>query len=152
MQTLVKKETDLKKCFDDLVATIRKDELLIETGIATKETKRMYELLFSADEDELNRKVRTGNSFYFIKKLVLDYINEVNIRGKKPEKLSLQLSESRILVWAEIKDNDEATEDALLLAEAKINADYHEVGFHLSSTILECSDNYPIPEQFSSVI
>ncbi len=152
MQTLVKKETDLKKCFDDLVATIRKDELLIETGIASKETRRIYELLFSADQDELNKNIRTGNSFYFIKKLVYDYIEEVKKRGRNPEKLALQLSESRILVWAVINDNDEETEDALLLAEAKVNADYDEIGFHLSSTILEKSDNYPIPEQFSSVL
>jgi hypothetical protein len=152
MQAQIKKESNLKKWFDDLVSTIRKDQLLIETGTASKEVRTMYEFLSKADQDELHENIRTTNSHYFIKKLVLDYIHEVKLRGKNPEKLALQLSESRILVWAEIKDDDEETEDALLLAEAKINSKYNHVGFNISSTILEKSDNFKIPEQFSSAL
>nr|WP_321485066.1 hypothetical protein [uncultured Draconibacterium sp.] len=149
---VMSKETKIQNWFDDLVATLRKDQLMIETGVASKDLEKMYQILFNEDYDKLHENLRVQNTHYFIKKLVIDYLTEVRRRGNNPEKLALQLSESKILVWAEIKDDDESTEDSLLLAEAMVNAKYNELGFHLSSTILESSDNYPIPEQFSSVI
>lgn len=149
MQETITQETDLQIWFDNLVATIRKDQLLLESGIAPKEIKEAYNLLMCGNNQKLQVAVRNLNSSYFIEKLVLSYIQELNARKSAPVKLALQLSESKILVWAEIKDNDEKTEDALLLAEAKINAEYHKFGFNISSTIMEESDNYPIPEQFS---
>ena len=152
MQAVLPKETEMTRWFDDLVATIRKDQLLLETGVASQETKKMYDLFFHADIDQLQKNVRKSSASYFIQRLVMDYIKEVRERGRTPNKLALQLSESRILVWAEIKDDDEDTEDALLLAEAKINAKYGAEGFHVSSTILEESDNYKIPGQFSTVL
>lgn len=141
------------KWFNNLIDTIKSHQLMIETNVASKEIKNIYEPFINADDDEIHRSSRKITSKYFIQKLVIEYINEVTERmqGTNPNKLALQLSDSQILVWAEIKDDDEKAEDSLLLAEAKINAMFREVGFHLSSTILEESDNYPIPEQFSRV-
>jgi hypothetical protein len=141
------------KWFNDLIDTIKSHQLMIESGVASKEIKSIYEPFINSDFDEIHKNARKMSSKYFIQKLVIEYINEVTERmqGSNPNKLALQLSDSQILVWSEIKDDDENAEDSLLLAEAKINAMFGDVGFHISSTILEESDNYPIPEQFSRV-
>ena len=139
--------------FNDLIDTIKSHQLMIESGVASKEIRNIYEPFFNSNSDDINRNIRKMSSMYFIQKLVIEYINEVTKRmqGANPNKLALQLSDSQILVWAEIKDDDQKAEDSLLLAEAKINAMFSDIGFHISSTILEESDNYPIPEQFSRV-
>lgn len=69
-----------------------------------------------------------------------------------PLKLALGLSESKILVWSEIKDDDEETEDALLLIEAKINGKYRPFGFYVNSTIIEESDRISIPPHYQTII
>ena len=58
------------------------------------------------------------------------------------------LSNSKLLVWSEIEDNDEDMEDALLIAEAKVNGKYQKDGFYINSTIVEKSDNLSIPNHY----
>ena len=60
----------------------------------------------------------------------------------------MDLSDASVLVWAEIADDDELMEDQLRLAQAKINAQYSQYGFYLSSTIVEESDCMPIPSHY----
>ena len=49
------------------------------------------------------------------------------------------------MVWAEITDDDEDTENALLLTEAKVNAAYPNKGIHVSTFIVEERYGYPVP-------
>ena len=64
----------------------------------------------------------------------------------------MALSDSKILVWAVVDDNDEKTEDALIIAEAKVNGKYYEKGFYLNSTIIEKSDNLSVPPHYQKII
>lgn len=54
-------------------------------------------------------------------------------------------------MWAEIADNDEQMEKILLIAEAKINANYHQFGFAMETTIVEKSDNFIIPNHYQTL-
>jgi len=96
--------------------------------------------------------VRESTSMNFIKELMVDYMKELQTHNKLPLKLAVALSDSKIIVWAEVDDNDEETEDALLLTEAKINSKYFQYGFYINSTILEKSDNLSIPPHFQTII
>jgi len=142
----------MRAWFDDLIGKLRADELSLESNMATEEQKQFYNTLLSGNEDEIHASARNSSSLYFIKNLVFDYFNELKSYNSRPVKLALDLSDAKILVWAEIEDNDEATEDALILAEAKANAKYSNYGFHISSTIIEKSDWLPVPPHYQSVI
>jgi hypothetical protein len=87
-----------------------------------------------------------------IKSLVLDYLTRLKTLDRHPEKLALGLSDSKIMIWAEIEDDDEELEDQLLILEAKMNAIYNENGFYVNSTILEKSDRLPVPSHYQTII
>jgi hypothetical protein len=74
------------------------------------------------------------------------------MRKAKPVSLALQLSESKLLVWAVIKDDDELCENQLFLAEAAVNSRFYQYGFHISTTLVEESDSCKIPNHFIEVV
>lgn len=138
--------------FDDLVADIRKDQVMLETGTASEETQKRYATVMSGNMDQLASDVRASSTIFFIESMVRYYIQQLKKRGKKPLKLALDFSNAKVMVWAEIMDDDEDTEDALLLSEASTNAYFHEHGFHIASTIVEQSDKMTIPPHYQVVV
>lgn len=142
---------NVKFWFDELVENIRIDQLLIETDTAPLHKKNFYNTLFTGHESEIAASARVSTSMYFIKNLLLDYVTELKNFKLKPSKIALDLSDAKILVWAEIEDEDEETEDALILAEAKANSKYSDYGFHITSTIVEKSDSMPIPPHYQTL-
>jgi len=150
---IIDKKTDIEAWFGNLINTLTIHKWMLETQTAPPEIKNFYKPILEGDSDQIHKNTRFLNCQYFIKKLIINYLTEIDqlIKDSKLNKLAVQLSESQILVWAEIKDEDEATEDTLILAEAKVNSDFIDVGYHISTTILEESDRFPIPKQFSTV-
>ncbi len=152
METIVhSKNTETEKWFENLIATIKGDYLQLTSGLASQEKQTLYNHLMKDDNRELATITRNQSAKILISELVTDFLKELKTRALKPEKLSLKLSVSEILVWAVIKDNDEKTEDGLLLSEAKINAKYYNLGFHLNTTIVEDSDNINVPSHYQSL-
>jgi hypothetical protein len=117
---IVKNEKEvMQKWFDDLVSSIRVDQLELETNTASAEKERIYNNFISGNHIETMTEMRSITSKAFIQELVFFYLKELKQRAVQPEKLAFVLSDAKILVWAEIKDNDDSSEDHLLLAEAK---------------------------------
>jgi hypothetical protein len=152
---MVAQETQLNETvrawFDDFMAQLAADQLQLETNTATPEKEAFYKQMASGNADETNQMSRAQSSMYFIKNLIIAYIKELHARKRMPAKLAMDLSDAKVLVWAEIKDDDEATEDAMRLAEAKINAQFMNYGFHLSSTIVEESDFLSVPSHYQVI-
>jgi hypothetical protein len=138
--------------FSEVIDHLRVDQLLMEEGVASAEKKKMYDTLIFGKETEIIAQSRLNSSMYFIEKLVHEYVEELFKSPAKPAKLSMDLSDAKVLVWAEINDDDETAEDALILAEAKINAKYSVYGFHVTSTIVEKSDNLNVPPHYQPVL
>lgn len=138
--------------FEGLIDHVRADHLMYSSGTVTPETKKFYDDVIFGDGENMFSKIRETSSKFFISCILKDYINELKSSQRNPLKLSMALSDSKILVWAEIDDNDEKTEDALLIAEAKVNGKYYEKGFYLNSTIIEKSDNLSTPSHYQSII
>ena len=138
--------------FGDIIDHIKVDHFLISNNAATRETKTFYDDLIHGDGSNLISNMRKDSTRFFITKIVNDYINELKSSGKFPVKLAMGLSDSKLLVWSEINDNDEETENALLIAEAKVNGRYYDNGFYINSTIIESSDNLPIPPHYQTII
>lgn len=145
------KET-MDNWFVEMIDHLKTDHFMLETNSAPKEKAELYQAFFEKNHDMVFSRMRNDSSHFFIESLVFDYLNELKAANKKPIKLALGISDSKILVWSEIADNDEEMEDLLLLTEAKVNGKYHSKGFYLNSTIVEHSDFLPIPPHYQNVL
>lgn len=143
---------ELDSWFENFIDVVKADHFIMSSGVAPEETRNMYKALILNDEIELAKNSRKMSTMIFIKSLVKDYVTELTSQQNLPLKLALGLSDSKILVWSEINDDDEKTEDALLIAEAKVNGKYHDQGFYVNSTIIEKSDNLNVPPHYQKII
>jgi hypothetical protein len=137
--------------FETLINELKTDNFILNEGIASPETIKKYEILMRNDEDELFGLSRQLSSNHFIKKMIFEYISEIKNRKVNFNKLAFDLGNSKLLSWVEIDDNDETSEDNLILAEAKVNSKYINLGFHVTSTIIESGDNIPVPSHFNVI-
>jgi len=134
--------------FDKLISDVSVDRLMMETKTAPSVTEKFYLNAINEDHDATNNFLREQSTKYFVSQLLQDYFKELKSFNSFPQKLAFDLSDAKILVWAQIKDNDELTEDALILSEARANSKYNDHGFYISSTIIEESDHLPIPSHY----
>lgn len=147
-QTHADAQATINAWFQEMINHLKVDQLLMATDTASQPTRDFYNrFIFGNARDAVHHTRQNSNQFFIIK-ILTDYITTLNKARRIPRRLALGISDSRLLVWAEIEDNDEATEDALLLSEAEVNATYYENGFCINSTIVEKSDLIPIPPHY----
>ncbi len=135
--------------FDEFIATIRTHQLQLETNTASEGLKQVYDIAINGTDNQLAELSKMSANQHFIKKIIVDYLQEIN--DNMPLKLAFDLDDSEVLVWAEIPDDNGEMEDFLLLAEASVNAKYHKFGYDLTSTIVEKRDYLSIPNHYSLV-
>ncbi|WP_018341450.1 hypothetical protein [Cytophaga aurantiaca] len=138
--------------FELLIHHINTDRDFLEMGIASEETKGFYNNAIFGNPTNFVFEMREKSTQYFISNLVMDYIKELKTLNINPLKLYLDHTDSQVLVWAEIQEDDEETEMALYKAEAKANAKNYQYGFHISSTILEDADHIEAPPHYQNIL
>ena len=143
--------TKLDSWFEGMIGTIKVDQLQLQTKTASEEKTKLYHDMIEGRQSELVSNLRNMSSQFFIEELVKEYLTGLNQRGASLNKMAFDLSDARILVWAEINDGDEFSEDALILAEAQVNARFSRHGFHISSTIVESGDDLSVPPHYSLI-
>ncbi len=134
-----------------VVHMIKTDQIQLETKTASDQTKEMYSGFIQNDPTPMFKIARGESSKFFISNLVKEFLFELKKDQTKLLKLALSYTNSHVLVWAEIDDNDEVTEDKILICEAKINARYHQYGYSLNTTIIEKSDKIPLPRHYQNL-
>jgi hypothetical protein len=144
-------DNQIKDWFDNIVATLRKDEVLYETGMLDQEAKEIYDAFLSGNEPDIAYMAHSQAKMYFLKNMFFAYLSELKRRNAIPLKLAFDISKSKLLVWAEIEDDNERMEDELILAEAKVHYKYYPYGYSISSTIVEKSDNLQIPPHYETI-
>lgn len=144
--------TETNQWFNDIVSNLRVDQLLLQADVLEKHKKEVYEAMISGNDDFMHNYARKSSSAFFIKNLIDSYFIELGERKARPNRLALDLSNSKILVWAEIYEDDEKTEKALILSAAKVNYEFSKYGFHISSTIVEIDDELDIPNHYKEVL
>lgn len=145
------KNDNVDQWFTQFIDHLKVDHLMLQTNSAPFDKREFYNAVMSGDEISLASQVRNSSSKIYVKKIIFDYLEELGKLNRKPIKLAFGISDSKILVWSEIEDDDEYVEDALLITEAKINGKYHSHGFYLNSTIIEKSDNVAIPNHYQTI-
>ena len=131
--------------FDDYIRDLRVRQLSLETGTADAKTTSFFDAAMEGDLIKMSQMVREMSHSTIIKQIIFDYIALI---GNLPLKLAFDLSRSEVLVWAEIKENEEELEDKLIMAEAKINAKFHNRGFDLTTMIVEENEYLSIPNHY----
>ena len=144
-------ENKVRAWFDELIAAIRADQISLETNVAPPEKEKLYKTFILGSELDMCALARTQTSMTLVQNLVIFYFSRLNETNQYPLKLAIDYTDAKVLVWAEVDDDDETTEDALLLTEAKVNAKFSTFGFDLSTIIVEKSDNLKIPPQYKIV-
>lgn len=147
-----KVQSETNKWFDDMISNLRVDQLLLDADVLDTSKKELYQAFIKGDNDFMHDYARKNSSAFFIEKLVNSYFIQLGIRKALPKRVALELSNSKVFVWAEIENSDEPTEDALILSAAKVNYDFSEYGFHIASTIVEVDDNLNVPKHYKEVI
>lgn len=140
----------ISQWFSKLISDIRVDKEMMESDIAPLDTKQFYTDAI-LNPEAMHSYARVHSTQYFIFKIVEDYFKELQSFKATPKKLAFSFSEAKILVWAEISDDDEPTERALILSEAKANSKYSNNGFYVSSTIVEESDGFKVPPHYQEI-
>lgn len=142
-----KSQSQIEHWFDDFIATLRTHQVQLETNTATQEIKSMYDALIGEDPDEIYKHSKLIVQKHFVGKIIFEYLK---LLGQDlPNKLAFDFDDARILVWAEV-DNEEM-ENELFIAEAKINSRFKEYGYGMSTTVVEKEDNLSIPPHYRSV-
>ena len=145
-------DSSIDNWFSGLVDTLKADHFMLKQKVASKDKEAMYKAFITGDEASILSNARKSTTQLFVRRLVLEYLSELANYEYRPLKLALGLSDSKILVWAEVNDGDEEMENLLLLTEAKINNKYLKDGFFINSTIIEKSDNLNIPPHYQSIL
>jgi hypothetical protein len=152
----IQQETKTQKMldvwFETMIDQLRADRTAINCGIASKDKEEFYTNFVTKPIDEIlndNRKVVTMN---YIEKALKLYSGKLKEYNSKPLKVALNFADSKVYVFAIIDNNDENTEDSLLLSEAYVNSMFKEYGVHFTTTVLEMEDNYTIPDHYKTYI
>jgi hypothetical protein len=147
----VENQPETNRWFDEMVSNLRVDQLLLQADVLERQKKEVYEAMIMGNQDFIHKYARKTSSAFFIKNLIDSYFIELGERKARPNRIALELSNSKVLVWAEIENDDELTEDVLILSAAKVNYDFSTFGFHISSTIVEVDDKMNVPKHYKEV-
>lgn len=139
---------NIKLWFEGLIHRIKTDYFMISEGVAPGNLSELYELFIRGDEKKIHDYARKESSQFFIKSIIQLYVTEFSNLKKKPQKLAVHLTDAKILFWAEIGDDDWATEKALYLVESKVNNLFQHYGYHVDTFIVEESDKLAIPGHY----
>jgi hexokinase len=138
----------LDKWFDSFIESLQADKFLLKEDLASEGTKHLYGVLMDENIGEMMRLSRSTSKMYFIESMIKDYLTELKNKKVNFKKIALDLGTSKLLSWVELSDDDENSEDNLIMAEAKLNAKYKDDGFHVTTTIVEERDHIPVPSHY----
>lgn len=147
MEALTDQNTKSEQWFDEMVAQIRADQLAYGAGVISPEKITMYDNLISGEVKPLIDNTLAMAKMYYIKRMLVEYVSVLGGLDSF-NKIAVSFHNSGLLVWAEIPDGREDIEDELIMAEAKVNAKYHQFGFDMNTTYVEECDQLSIPSHY----
>lgn len=145
--TNIKQTTDtVDSWFDDFIASLQGHQLQHQTNTLNEKDSEFYNFMANASMEDLLRVNREHGHAFFVKKMIVNFIESLGDTDLKS--LAFDLDDNQVLVWATIQDNDEASENKLILSKSKTNAEFIKDRLSIDIMITEESDNFPIPSQY----
>lgn len=137
--------------FDNTISHLEADKFMLQNDIANKDTNALYATLIGGDSDKIIKDFRKTSGIIFSKRMVVDFVGYILNSEYTPNSLAFAISDSKVFIWAEIEDDDEKAEDAIIEAEGKVNANCYDIGYNVSATIVERSDNLSVPSHYVDI-
>lgn len=147
----ISNDTKLTEWLDQLSFDLHIEKTKAETGTLDEKMKRFYTELMNGEMKMFAEVTQRIHTDYYKKKITLDFIKALSQTEAHVLKLALDYNQTSILVWSEINDDDERSENALIMLQAKINADFIDSGFRVNATIVEKSDKFIIPSHYTEI-
>lgn len=145
------KSNRLIEMFDGMVAQLRADELAMESDVASNEKTKFYNSLLEDNQIEVAKVALDMGRMIIIPSMLNDFVLNLKNSDTLPLNLSVSFNQEKLLVWATVSSNNETMEDAVFIAEAKVNAKYHTTGFHVSSTVVYDEDKVTKPAHYQTI-
>ena len=136
--------------FNDMVAHLREEQAKMNDKTMPKATESMYKTFMVGNPNEIAHQGRKLFQAHFVPTILANYV--ANIQRNLPEQMAFAFNDNEILVWAELKDDDWDTEQALILAAAKTNAEFHKYGYDINTTFVEECDKLSIPNHYQPFV
>lgn len=142
-------ETWFSDFIQKLNEAVAADKSMLESGTAPKETRDFYKSLIEGDNLATLGLVRKSTSQNLSREIILSYLEQISALIPFIQKIGLDISDNKVHVWLEIRDEDETTENQLIRAESFINGTIgYGIGILIDSTIVETSDHLNMPDHF----
>ena len=137
--------------FEEIIAQLRIDQLQLETNTASREKRERYETLMSGDPERLLLQQQAGVTRHFVGLLVRDFVRRAIPHLPRIKLLAATANDAEVLMWIELKAEDELLEDQLTLIEAEVNAAFHDRGYDLDLMIVEAEDELSKPAHYVEI-
>ena len=137
--------------FEDMIAQLRIDQLQLETNTASREKREHYEALIVGDAESILLQQQLRVTHHFVSRLVRTFVEKALPYFSKISRLAATANDAEVLMWIELKEEDESLEDQLTMVEAEVNAAYHNQGYDLDMMIVEVADAIPTPEHYVEI-
>lgn len=139
--------------FSGLFHSLRTDKMLLDTGAASEDQQRVYETLMKNDYIASAAMSKEFANRILTREAVVSFVRQVLASQNKPKRLAFDFNtnESSLLVWAVVSDDNLGAERVLYLAEAKVNAALGDAGYRISTTVVEESDELPVPSHYEEL-
>lgn len=137
---------------DKINSNIKEDKKNLESGNASKDVLDFYNSLIMGDHVKAMGVSRKAASNIIIQEIIVNYLKLLVEKKINISKLALDISTNKVLVWAEIKEDDESSEMGLIRVESIVNGKFlSDTGIHLDSIIVEDCDSLPIPAHYKTI-
>ena len=98
---------------DDLIEQLAKymetNPSCIDMDVVS-DTAKLYHPVILGDVNEAFKQIREVASGYYIRKIIREFASIVAKAESFPTKLAFSFSDSKVFIWAEIKENDEVAD------------------------------------------
>ncbi len=142
-----------KEFFSDLVTRLNVAEFLYNTkGMGQKEYD-MWTSAINKNWGPMMESGRVSSNLYCIQKAFGEFMialkNETNVKMRK---LAVETTGSKLLIWAEVDDDDRESTRSILYADSVANLNVEKLGYSVSATVVEKSDCIPVPSHYVQIL
>lgn len=139
--------------FSDLVTKLNVTEFLYDTKGMSEQEYQMWSAAINKNLEPMMLSSRVASNVACANKAFEEFMLALRSeKGVKMRKLAVDISRSKLFVWAEVDDDDEASMRSILYADSVANLKMENYGFSVSATVVEKSDFVPVPSHYVKVI
>lgn len=139
--------------FSDMVTKLNVTEFLYNNKGLSDQEYRMWTAAINKNLEPMMLANRVATNVACANKAFEEFMLALRAeKDVKLRKLAVDISRSKLLVWAEVEDDDDSSMRSVLYADSVANLKMEDLGFSVSATVVEKSDCVPVPSHYVKVI